>query len=92
MKLHNPASPGRILSLYLDGLTVTEAAKKLDVTRVNLSKILNGHSGISPEMALKLSKAFDNSPMFWLNLNSQYELWKLSQKQDEILANVTCIV
>lgn len=92
MKLHNPASPGRILSLYLDGLTVTDAAKKLDVTRVNLSKILNGHSGISPEMALKLSKAFDTSPVFWLNLNNQYELWKLSQKKDEILANVTCLV
>ena len=46
MNLYNPASPGEILSEYLDGFTVTEAAKKLDVTRVNLSKILNGHTEI----------------------------------------------
>jgi len=88
MNLYNPASPGEILSAYLDGLTVTDAAKKLDVTRVNLSKILNGHTGISTEMSLKLSKAFDTSPIFWLNINNQYELWKLSQREDEILANV----
>lgn len=91
MNLYNPASPGEILSAYLDGLTVTEAAKKLDVTRVNLSKILNGHTGISTEMSLKLSKAFDTSPTYWLNINNQYELWKLSQREDEILANVTPI-
>jgi len=91
MNLYNPASPGEILSAYLDGLTVTDAAKKLDVTRVNLSKILNGHTGISTEMSLKLSKAFDTSPIFWLNINNQYELWKLSQREDEILANVTPI-
>lgn len=89
MNLYNPASPGEILSEYLDGLTVTEAAKKLDVTRVNLSKILNGHTGISPEMSLKLGKAFDTSPLYWLNINNQYELWKLSQKKDEILEAVT---
>ena len=92
MRMHNPAPPSVILSKYLEGLTVTEAAKKLDVTRVSLSRILNGHSGISPEMALKLSKALNTSPLFWLNLNSQYELWKLKQKEDEILTNVVCLV
>lgn len=89
MNFYNPVSPGEILSDYLDGLTVTEAAKKLAVTRVNLSNIINGHTGISPEMSLKLSKAFDTSPLYWLNLNNQYELWKLSQKKDEILKSVT---
>ncbi len=89
MNLYNPASPGEILSEYLEGLTVTEAAKRLDVTRVNLSKILNGHTGISPEMSLKLAKAFSTSPNYWLNINNQYELWKLNLKKDEILKAVT---
>ncbi len=88
MNLFSPASPGEILSEYLDGLTVTEAAKKLAVTRVNLSNILHGHTGISPEMSLKLSKAFGTSALYWLNLNNQYELWKLDQRKDEILEAV----
>lgn len=91
MNLYNPASPGQILSEYLDGLTVTEAAKRLAITRVNLSNILNGHTGISAEMALKLGKGLDTSPLYWLNINNQYELWKLNLKKDEILGNVTTL-
>ena len=65
MNMHNPPHPGEIIrELCLEplGLSVTDAAKALDVSRKTLSSILNGRSGISPEMALRLSKAFNTSP------------------------------
>ena len=79
MRMHNPPHPGEVLrELCLEplGISVTAAAKALGVARKTLSSILNGHSGISPEMAIRLSKAFDTSPESWLNQQVQYDLWK----------------
>ena len=76
--MHNPAHPGEVIrSLCLEplGLSVTDAAKGLGVSRKTLSAILNGRAGISPEMALRLSMAFDTTPESWLNQQSQYDLW-----------------
>ena len=69
------------------GLTVTEAAKGLDVSRKTLSAILNGKSGISPEMAVRLSIAFNTSSESWLDQQSQYDLWQAEQRRKEL--NVT---
>ena len=69
MKMHNPPHPGEIIRdqcLEPLGLTVTAAAKGLGVTRKALSELLNGHSGVSPEMAIRLSKAFGGTPETWL--------------------------
>ncbi len=77
--MYNPPHPGetiRELCLKPLGLTVTAAAEALGVTRKTLSELLNGHSGISPEMALRLSKAFDTTPESWLTQQMQYDLWK----------------
>jgi antitoxin HigA-1 len=70
MTMHNPPHPGEVIrDLCLEplGLSVTDAAEALGVSRKTLSSILNGRSGISPEMALRLSKAFNTSPESWLN-------------------------
>ncbi len=78
MKMHNPPHPGEVLKeLCLEALnlTVTEADKALGVSRKTLSAILNGRAGISPEMAIRLSKAFDTSPESWRNQQMQYDLW-----------------
>ena len=78
MRMHNPPHPGEILKeLCLEPLeiTVTDAARALGVSRKTLSSILNGRAGISPEMALRLAKAFDTSPESWLNQQIQYDLW-----------------
>lgn len=78
MTMHNPPHPGEIIrELCLEplGLSVTDAAQALGVSRKTLSSILNGRSGISPEMALRLSKAFNTSPESWLNQQVQYDLW-----------------
>ncbi len=79
MRMHNPPHPGEVLrDLCLEplGISVTEAAKALGVARKTLSSILNGHSGISPEMAIRLGKAFDTSPESWLNQQVHYDLWR----------------
>jgi addiction module HigA family antidote len=61
-------------------LTITDLAKGLGMTRANVSAVVNGRAGISPEMAVKLSAAFDNSATFWTNLQTNYELWYAERK------------
>ena len=78
MQMFNPPHPGEIIKeLCLEplGLTVTRAAEALGVSRKTLSAILNGRAGISPEMAIRLSIAFDTSAESWLNQQTQYDLW-----------------
>ena len=87
MMMHNPPHPGEILrELCLEplGLSVTEAAKGLGISRKTLSAILNGRAGISPEMAVRLSIAFDTSADSWLNQQSQYDLWQAEQQRDAL--------
>lgn len=82
MSMYNPPHPGEIIREFcVDALnlTVTDAAKALGVTRKTLSALLNGRSGVSPEMALRLSKVFGRSPEGWLKLQLQYDLWQTQQ-------------
>ncbi len=87
MLMYNPPHPGKILrELCLEplGISVTAAAKGLGVSRKTLSAILNGRAGISPEMAVRLSIAFDTSSESWLNQQSQYDLWQAEQHRDAL--------
>jgi len=77
--MHNPAHPGEILREYMNELSVTALAAHLGTTRVNLSRILHGRAGISAEMALRLSEAFGTSPEFWLNMQTNFDLWQVGQ-------------
>ena len=85
--IHNPLHPGEIVKDALTdgaGLTITEAAKKPGVSRITLSRLLNCHAGISPEMALRLSKLFNTSIEMWSNIQAQYDTWLVSQYADRI--------
>ena len=85
--MHNPLHPGEVLrDLCLEplGLTITDAAAALGVSRKTLSAILNGRAGISPEMALRLSMAFNTTPESWLNQQSRYDLWVARQESPEM--------
>lgn len=87
MLMHNPPHPGEVIrELCLEplGLSVTAAAKALGITRKTLSAILNGNAGISPEMAIRLSIAFDTSAESWLAQQSQYDLWQAEQRRKEL--------
>ncbi|HEY8668136.1 MAG TPA: HigA family addiction module antitoxin [Tepidisphaeraceae bacterium] len=83
LHMHNPPHPGEVireLCLAPLGLSVTGAAKALGVSRKSLSELLNGRSGISPGMAIRLSMAFKTTAESWLNQQMQYDLWKARRK------------
>jgi len=85
--MHNPPHPGEIIrKLCIEplGLSVTDTAKGLGVSRKTLSAILNGRAGISPEMAIRLSIAFGTSAESWLNQQSQYDLWQAEQQRGDL--------
>jgi len=84
--MKHPVHPGSIVKSCLAdlGLSVTQAAKVLDVTRPTISKVVNGHAAISPEMAIRLSKAFGSTPEFWLRLQLNYDLAQAREKEDSI--------
>ena len=87
MKMHNPPHPGEVLrELCVEplGLTVTEVAKALGVSRKTLSSILNCRAGISPEMAIRLSIAFDTTAESWLSQQIQYDLWQAERKRKKL--------
>ena len=87
MRMHNPPHPGKIVkALCLEplGVTVTQAAEALGVSRKTLSAILNGRAGISPEMAVRLSIAFDTSAESWLNQQTQYDLWHAERRRKQL--------
>jgi addiction module HigA family antidote len=73
--MHNPPHPGEVLREWLAEISVTEAARRLGVTRVALSRILNGAAGISADMDLRLSKALNTTPGSWYGMQADYDLW-----------------
>jgi addiction module HigA family antidote len=84
MRMHNPPHPGEALCLEPLKVNITEVAKTLGVSRKTLSAILNGPAGISPEMAVRLSIAFDTSAESWLNQQTQYDLWHAEQRRKKL--------
>ena len=85
--MHEPLHPGQIVKDALingAGLSVTEAASRLGISRTALSRVLNCHTGISPEMALRLSKLLRTSIEMWINVQAQYDTWKVSRMANKI--------
>ena len=91
MVMQNPPHPGEVIREFCIeplGLTVTKTAKGLGVYRKMLSAVLNGRFGTSPEMAIRLSKAFSDTAESWLIQQTQYDLWQAMQKADDIKVKV----
>ena len=87
MKMKNPPHPGRIVRqecIEPLGLTVTEAAERLGVVRQTLNNLVNERAGISPEMAVRLSKAFGSSPEVWLGLQMEHDLAQVEKESGRI--------
>ena len=87
MEMFNPPHPGEIIRedcLNPLGLTVTAAAKWLGVSRGSLSELLNGHNGISAEMAIRLEKAGWSTAESWLRNQLSYDLWQAKQRSSSI--------
>ena len=87
MEMFTPPHPGEIVRedcVKALGLTVTAAAEGLGVTRKALSELLNGHSGVSPEMAIRLEMAGWSTADHWLRMQMQYDLWHARQRATRI--------
>jgi addiction module HigA family antidote len=87
MTMKNPPHPPRIVRqecIEPLGLTVKEAAERLGVKRQTLNNLVNGKAGISPEMSIRLSKAFGSSPEAWLGIQMEYDLAQASKNADRI--------
>ena len=87
MTINNPSHPGEIVReecLKPLGLSVTQGAKILGVSRQTLSKLVNEHAGVSPEMAIRLEKAFGSTAETWLRIQMSYDIWQARQKTSDI--------
>jgi len=81
MKMHNPAHPGEVLREWIpEEMSVTQAAKALDINRVTLSNLLHGKANITANMALRLSAWLGTTPDFWLEMQSSWALWQAQQQ------------
>ncbi len=80
-RMYNPSHPGEVLREWIpENMTVTKAAEQLQVSRVMLSKILNGKAGVSADMAIRLSAWLKTTPDVWVGMQSQWDLWQAEQK------------
>ncbi len=91
MGMHKPAHPGTVLKeLWLEPLrlSLTQTAVRLGVTRKTISRIVNGHGPITPEMALRLEIVFGSSAQTWMNMQTSYDLWRLSAKRKTLRSSL----
>lgn len=89
MAMQEPVHPGRIVRGGIEELelSVTGAAQALNVSRPTLSSMINGKAGISPEMAVRLSKVIGSTPGFWMRLQLNYDLAQVERRADAIVVN-----
>jgi len=94
-RMYNPAHPGEVLrdGVFAENhVTVTDAAKALGVTRVALSRVLNGKAAISAQMAVRLGKWLNTGPEVWLNMQAQYDLWAAEHELRTKLKRIPTLV
>ena len=87
MNMHNPPHPGEVLrEMWLEpiGISITEAAKRLGISRKALSELLNGHTSVSPQMAVRLSVALKTSAKVWMNMQTNYDLWHVEKDRKRL--------
>lgn len=89
--IHSHPHPGEILKATVFEpleLSVTDAAERLSMSRVALSRVVNGKAGISPDLALRLEKAGVSTARFWVNLQANYDLWRAMQNEQPIIRSL----
>jgi len=84
--MFNPPHRGLVVREYLGDLAVSSAAEHIGVTRVTLSRLLNGKAGISADMALRLADALGTTPELWMGMQAQYDLWTASRSRRKKIA------
>lgn len=90
-RMHNPPHPGEVLrdGVFTDtGITVTEFAQRIGVTRVALSRVLNGRAGFSADMAVRITAALGGSAESWLHMQANYDLWQAEKSLKRAVAKI----
>lgn len=90
-RMHNPPHPGEVLrdGVFAEsGITVTDFAERLGVTRVMLSRVLNSRAGVSADMALRLAAALGTSAESWLHMQAHYDLWQAEKRSRKSVAKI----
>jgi addiction module HigA family antidote len=90
--MHNPPHPGLVLREYLGNVPATKAAAHLRITRVTLSRVLNGKAGISASMAIRLAAALGTTPELWMGIQSQYDLWRARKTKQPTVRRLSSVV
>ncbi|AMS31495.1 MAG: HigA family addiction module antitoxin [Betaproteobacteria bacterium] len=91
MRMHNPPHPGEVLrdGVFTDSqVSVTEFASRIGVTRVALSRVLNGKAGISADMALRLAAALGGSGQSWLHMQANFDLWNAEKSLKKVVSKI----
>lgn len=83
-QMFNPPHPGEVLSDWIEGIKINDFAEAIGVTRVTLSRILNGHASITPDIAIRLEEALGTSREMWAGMQTSYDLWKEAQKPNRV--------
>ncbi len=83
MQMKKPSHPGALILEALAGMTISDAAKHMGVARASLSRIVNGHASVSPDMAYRLGKFLGTSTELWLNLQRQYDVWAVDNRKSQ---------
>jgi addiction module HigA family antidote len=86
MAMKNPPHPGRLIKTAIEacGLTIGQAADHIGITRTNLSRVINGHAGISPNVAIRLEKAFGGSADVFIKMQAAYDLAQAKQYAEDL--------
>ncbi len=79
--MYNPPHPGELMDDYLGAVSIAEAARRLDVSRVMLSRIRHGHATVTADMAVRLGELFGTSAELWLGMQAAHDLWQERQKK-----------
>lgn len=87
-RMHNPPHPGEVLREYMGEMSVTALARHLQVSRVILSRIVNGAAGISAEMSLRLSEALGTHPSFWYDMQASHDMWQAAHRKRPRIARL----
>ena len=92
MRMHNPPHPGEVLrdGVFTDsGISVTDFAERLGISRVTLSRLLNGKAGVSADMALRLAAALGGTAQSWLHMQANYDLWQAQKTLKRVIAGIS---
>jgi addiction module HigA family antidote len=90
-RMHNPPHPGEVLRdgvFARTGLTITDFAARLGVTRAALSRVLNGRAAVSADMAVRLAAALGGTPQSWLHMQADYDLWHAERAMKRTIARI----